>query len=148
MGVGTTNPTKVYDAAGTAAATVANVEVRKGRYRLDELVSEENEVRAFPKETRARLILVIGERTTGGLTGQATVAIDGLVEYHLGKDDSSDCNSIYDLVDNIFKAISNESTFNAVGASVVSGRWAPVDDDIEDGVAHFELSVTYSIGPC
>lgn len=148
MGAGATGVTKVLDQIATEAALVTGFtaagRVFQGKKVHDESDNHEENIRGQTAEAQGYFTFSLESRQAGTLSQPGAMIVKGLVEVYLPQEDSTDANSAYDLVENLFAALMKSGPFDDHGAKPSgSSAWGPVEDlgEPKDGIAEFEMSL-------
>ena len=149
MAAGTTKVTKVMDLIKTTADTGAFEDrVYQGKKVHAEDDNHEEAVRAL-SAGEGFFTFAIDVRGAGTRSRTGSLTVRGLVETPLPQETTDDGNTVYDMIEALFKSLVKASTFEDEGARPLGESfWSPVDDEgaPKDGIAEFQLTLVYDVG--
>ena len=132
----------------TAASGVTGVTTHRGKYRYQEGEDPEATLRGQTTETKAIVGWFVEERTSPApsATTSGTLTIHGEVTIRLQTQTSSEMDVLYDLMDSLFEAVMKEAQYNTLGVKPANGRWGRDIDELENEIATFFITITFSTG--
>lgn len=138
---------QILDKVNSLAGAVTGVSSYQGRKRWGETDDPEQTLRNQAAETRAIVGWFVEERyaPAQSSTQNGTVTIRGQVTIRLNTQASSDTDLACDLIDEIFVAVMQEDEYDM--ARPTDGRWALDNDDLQDDIANYFITLTFSVGP-
>jgi len=155
MGAGGTRVTKILDQIKTTAGGVTGFDparVFQGKKVHGETDDHEEGVRGQTAETVGYFTFYPTLRTGGTKNRVGTLTVEGIVEAHLPQEDTTDANSLLDMVEALFKALTRSDTFEALSLpSVVldGSNWRAPDElggDLKDAIVEFQMTLVYQLG--
>ena len=145
---GTYLPAKVLDLCTSSCNGVTGIQAWQGRKVWTDAEDVETDVRALTAESEGRIWLWVQSRQGQTYSWQPfVVTIMGELLLRLDIHQSSACDVLYDKVEEIAKALDNASQFALVPAIPFGVTWEMMRDTPEDGVARFEFTANFKVGP-
>jgi len=138
---------QILDQVNSLAGAVTGVSSYQGRKRWAEADNPEQTLRNQAAETKAIICWFVEERyaPAQSSTQNGTVTIRGQVTMRLNTQTSSDTDLACDLMDEILVAVMQEDEYDM--ARPTDGRWSLDNDSLEDDIANYFISLTFSVGP-
>ena len=155
MGAGGTRVTKILDQIKTSAAAATGFDadrVFQGKKVHEETDDHEEAVRGQAAETVGYFTFFPTVRTGGGKGKVGTLTVEGTVEAHLPQETTTDANSLLDMVEGLFKALTRSDTFEALDLPVVvleGSNWVAPDEfsgSLKDAIVEFQMTLVYQLG--
>lgn len=145
---GTYLPAKVLDLCTSMCNSITGIQAYQGRKVWTDAEDIESDVRALNAESQGRIWFWIQSRQGQTYSWQPyMVTIMGELLLRLDIHQSSACDILYDKVEEVAKALDNATQFAAAGAVPFGVTWQMIRDTPEDGVARFEFTANYKVGP-
>lgn len=140
---------KILDQVNSLADAVSGVTSYQGRHRFQEADDPEGALRAATAESQADVCWYVEERTAPAQStmGSGTITIHGTVYMRLDTQTNSDTDNACDLMDSIFEAVMQETSYADIAARPTQGRWGRDTDDLENNIACFFIEVIFETGP-
>lgn len=137
---------KLNDASFAALTGTTNVTPYQGRVRIPDTTDFESSVRGLDPESECIAVTWVGSMNKRPLeNGTAEVIV--LLFFNLPKDSSSDCNKMYDLVDDVVKALCIDATWEDIGVKATDCVALRVEDGLQDDLVEWRVIVSLSIPP-
>jgi len=145
---GTYLPAKVLDLCTSSCNAITGIQAYQGRKVWTDTEDVEGDVRALTAESAGRLWFWVQSRQGQTYTWQPyVVVIGGELLLRLDIHQSSACDVLYDKVEEVARALDNASVFSGVPAIPFGVTWEMMRDTPEDGVARFQFTANYKVGP-
>lgn len=135
---------KLVDKAFSALGSVKGVTPYQGKVRLPDNTNLESLVKNLTAETECYAIVWMGN------CGKKPVDVGRcllhcLVFFNLPKNTTSDCNSMYDKVDEIISLLAKDTTWSGNGTTVEEIYAEREDDELQDSVAVWRIDINLII---
>jgi hypothetical protein len=137
---------KLNDAAYGALITITGVTAYQGRVRLPDTTDFESNIRALEPEGECIAIDWV-TATNKAPVEMGTAELTVLLFFNFPKDDTTDCNTMYDLVDEIVTALAKDSVWEPVSSRALGITTLRVEDGLQDDVAEWRITVNLQIPP-
>lgn len=147
MPAGATGLTKTLDQIATNVATVGGIGARvyQGRKEFADADNFEAIVKALTTQSQGAFGIWFDSFEGGSQLEPGTGTFNAILLIPLGKNATTDCNTMYDLMVSVVKEMTKESSFQASGTVPKSFSVRQTTDEYEDGIAVFEISVSFQM---
>lgn len=126
---------------------MASTRVAQGKRRFSETENLEEVIRAMTAETQGYFAFKPATRDTGTQTDTGTFSISGVLYYNLPKDVTTTTDDLVDLAEAVMTALGVESHYASAGGKPIRGSYFEGEDLFEDGIAEFEFTQVFQVGP-
>jgi len=137
---------KLNDACAATLDTITGLTVHQGRVRMADGTDFESTIRSLTVESQAIAVTWVSNVDKRPLDN-GICELSVLLFFRLLKDTSSDCNKMYDLLDEVVSTLAKDTVWNALGAKALGVASNREEDGLQDDVVEWKVVVTLSIPP-
>jgi len=135
---------KLVDKAVAALGSVTGVTTYQGKVRFPDATNLETLVKALTAETQCYTIVWMwncGKKPVD--TGRCLLHC--LAFFNLPKNTTSDCNGMYDKVDEMISILAKDTSWTGTGTTVDEIYTEREDDELQDSVAVWRIDINLTI---
>jgi hypothetical protein len=140
---------KLNDICHAQLSAITGVTAYKGKLRMQDNTDFEEQVRGQAKETQCYAVTWVTQeirRPIESTTG--TVELSILLFFRLDQFTTTDCNSMYDLVDTIGESLTPDAVWGSLGCKMNRIQINRVENGLQDNIAEWKMTVTLDVPFC
>ena len=140
---------KLNETCHAAMAAITGVTAYKGRLRMQDSTDFEEQVRALTKESQCYAVTWVSQEVRRPIqSGTGICELTVLLFFRLEQFETSDCNLMYDKVDEIAEALTPDTVWSSLSTKLDRMVINRVENALQDNIAEWRITISLDVPYC